>query len=72
MAKTDELDDLKMLYDRLKKETEVSEKIKRDFYEVCNYMWEHKLGMIKMEYAIGKNVSINFKVTMEFEEAVNE
>lgn len=60
MAKSDESDDLKMLYDRLKKETELSEKIKKDFYEVCNYMWENKLEMIKMEYATGKNGSINF------------
>ena len=54
-------DDFKDLYDRLKKEVEVSEEIKWEFGRVCNYMWEHKLEMISMEYATG----VNFKLTME-------
>ncbi len=53
--------ELKDLYDRLKKETEISEKIKRELADVCNFMWEHKLEMIQMEYATG----ISFKLTME-------
>lgn len=57
-------DDFKNLYDRLKKEVEISEKIKWDIGHVCSYMWEHKLNMISMEYATG----VNFKLTMEVED----
>lgn len=53
--------DLKDLYNRLKKEVEISEEIKWELGHVCNYMWEHKLNMISMEYATG----VNFKLTME-------
>ena len=56
-------DDLKDLYDRLKKEVEISEEIKWELGHVCNYMWEHKLSMISMEYATG----VNFKLEMEIE-----
>lgn len=56
-------DDLKDLYDRLKKEVEVSEEIKWELGHVCSYMWEHKLKMISMEYATG----VKFKLEMEIE-----
>ena len=54
-------DELKDLYDRFKKETEISEKIKHEFADICNFMWEHKLQMIQMEFA----TNISFKLTME-------
>lgn len=53
--------DFKGLYDRLKKEVEITEEIKWELGHVCSYMWEHKLNMISMEYATG----VNFKLTME-------
>lgn len=61
-------DDLKNLYDRLKKEVEISEEIKWELGNVCNYMWTHKLQMISMEYATG----VNFKITMEIDEELEE
>ena len=57
-------DDFKDLYDRLKKEVEISEEIKRELGHVCNYMWEHKLSMISMGYTTG----VKFKLTMEVED----
>ena len=57
-------DDFKDLYDRLKKEVEISEDIKWELGHVCNYMWEHKLSMISMGYATG----VKFKLTMEVED----
>lgn len=61
-------DDLKNLYDRLKKEVEITEEIKWELGHVCNYMWTHKLEMISMEYATG----VKFKITVEIDKELVE
>lgn len=68
IIKSSETNDFKDLYDRLKKEVCISEAIKRKMADVCNYMWEHELSMISMEYA----TNVNFRLTMEIKETADD